>query len=267
MGKFTVKKKICKKCADCVTICPTHILTVDEDHFPMPKDDTAWERCMGCGHCVAICPTSALSVPNVNIDKSPALIPIYPYTQEKLLQLFSHRRSVRQYRNKVISKNDLQELFELTELAPSARNIRPTKWISLSGRKVLDEVIGKCADTMRKMNNEYLDYFVTAYENGQDFILRGCTNVAIAYGPEENPWTLTDGVISTTHLELASSLKGFGACWAGLLLMCIAENKDLRKLIGLQEKMIATGALMLGYPKLHFHHIPERQKPNVHWIH
>ena len=48
----------CSRCADCVAVCPTNCLTMQEavPFLVRPTD------CVSCGLCVLVCPSAALSL-------------------------------------------------------------------------------------------------------------------------------------------------------------------------------------------------------------
>lgn len=51
--------KRCKRCGQCVDICPEGLFVQEESHT-VPKI-TRREDCIICGHCVSICPVGAVS--------------------------------------------------------------------------------------------------------------------------------------------------------------------------------------------------------------
>ena len=49
----------CTRCGDCVSACPTHLLTAFSGDFPIA--DFRYASCNFCGDCVAACQTGALT--------------------------------------------------------------------------------------------------------------------------------------------------------------------------------------------------------------
>ncbi len=55
-----VENDLCHRCGSCVGICPTNVLGVDEDDFPVVKNLSA---CTDCDLCVKVCPGDDFDAP------------------------------------------------------------------------------------------------------------------------------------------------------------------------------------------------------------
>lgn len=49
--------------------------------------------------------------------------------------VIEERRSIRRYKNKCVSRKEIEQLVEAAALAPSAKNRQPWKYIVYTGRK------------------------------------------------------------------------------------------------------------------------------------
>ena len=86
-------------------------------------------------------------------------------------------------------------------------------------------------------------------------ILRGKTIVNLFFEPSTR---------TLTTFELAAKACGLGTCWAGLLMMAVADNfKPVIEALNLPEGNRCFGGMMLGYPLLKYQRIPARKKPLV----
>ena len=65
-GKITVNEAYCKGCELCMTVCPKHIIKMDENTITAkgyhPAYVTDPEECTGCASCAIMCPDSAITV-------------------------------------------------------------------------------------------------------------------------------------------------------------------------------------------------------------
>lgn len=53
-----IDQETCKKCGECVDVCPTDVLEMDDDETIVanPAD------CIGCESCVSVCPEEAITI-------------------------------------------------------------------------------------------------------------------------------------------------------------------------------------------------------------
>ncbi|WMJ83817.1 indolepyruvate ferredoxin oxidoreductase subunit alpha [Oscillospiraceae bacterium LTW-04] len=64
--ELTFHQDLCKGCALCVSVCPKHILTLDniitnaKGYHPVACIDES--QCIGCASCARICPDSIITI-------------------------------------------------------------------------------------------------------------------------------------------------------------------------------------------------------------
>lgn len=240
------------------------IITQDEEGLPMEREGTA-SRCINCGHCIAVCPTGAMGTIHSSpedcmpLDRNDALDP------DQALKLFGMRRSVRRYLPEPIAPDALERILEIAHMAPSASNMRPVRWIVLEGAERLRRIAAACVDALRNADKRY-EGFIRAYEKGHDVILRGCTTLVTAHAEPGLVWGERDCLIAATHLELAASVCGFGACWAGFVMRAAESSAEVRELLGLSEGHAAHAVMMLGRPAFRYARIPSRGPVPVRYV-
>jgi nitroreductase len=111
----------------------------------------------------------------------------------------------------------------------------------------------------------YFAPVVDGWDRGYDGILRTAPSLVIASAPKEASNGLVDCAIALTYLELAALAMGLGTCWAGLLQAAMLNTPALREKIGLPDGHTAHYPMMIGYPKLKYYRLPERNQPPIHW--
>ena len=57
MPRIQIRVELCKKCGQCVDICPEQLFRQKKGAAPKPARPSA---CISCGHCVSICPVGAV---------------------------------------------------------------------------------------------------------------------------------------------------------------------------------------------------------------
>ena len=67
-AKVTFNTDRCKGCELCTTVCPKHIVAIDQTtinhkgYHPATVRPEDMEKCVGCASCAKICPDSIITV-------------------------------------------------------------------------------------------------------------------------------------------------------------------------------------------------------------
>jgi len=273
MGLLTVDEGKCRQDGICAVECPRRIIELTgEGGFPA----VAPERegfCMRCGHCVAVCPHGAVGVEGVPVEACPELDGDLVLSWEPAVQFLRSRRSIRVYRDRQVERETLQRLIETARYAPTASNSQTLHWTVISGREKLAKLSALTIEWMRgviaaKPDTPAAGYFrplVAGWDGGYDGILRNASTLVVASAPPEASNGLVDCTIALTYLELAALPLGLGTCWAGLLQAALLNASGAREAVGLPPGHVAHYPMMVGYPKLRYHRLPERKEPPISW--
>ena len=66
MAKMVVNADMCKGCELCTTVCPKHIVVMEQTAVNNkgyhPATVTEMEQCIGCASCAKICPDSIITI-------------------------------------------------------------------------------------------------------------------------------------------------------------------------------------------------------------
>ena len=272
MGLLTIDQSKCKQDRFCVMDCIRHIIHMDEGGFPY-TDPAEEANCLVCGHCVAICPHGALSLSHMPLEECPEIDPALTLNWDQAVQFLRSRRSFRIFKDQEVDQETLTRLIETARYAPTASNSQTIHWTVFAGRERLREFSAVTVDWMRGVikahpGSPQADYFepiVKRWDQGLDVILRTAPNLIIASAPKEASNGLVDSTIALTYLELAALPLGLGTCWAGLLQGAMLNRPDLMEMIGLPQGHTNHYPMMIGYPKVRYHRLPQRNKPPIHW--
>ena len=142
-----------------------------------------------------------------------------------LLELIKTRRSVREYQDKPIPREALEQIVGAAASAPTARAIQPWEFVLVTK----PEVLNKLADIV---------------ENGR-FISQA--KACIAVFCSNTKYYLEDGCAATVNILLAARSLGIGSCW-------IAGDKkpycnQVANLLGVPLDFKLVSLISLGYPK------------------
>ncbi len=139
------------------------------------------------------------------------------------------RRSVRGYRPDPIPAEKLARIEEAIQLAPTACNLQPFRFLFLKSSHAKQPV---CACYTQP-------WFAEA------------PVVVVALGNRETAWKRFDGTsahtidvaIAMEHLVLAATAEGLGTCW-----VCAFDQKKLTRKLDLAPEWEPVALTPLGYP-------------------
>jgi nitroreductase/NAD-dependent dihydropyrimidine dehydrogenase PreA subunit len=269
MSLFVIDQKKCKRDGLCVKDCPVQVIAMmDKDAFPSPRED-AEEFCIKCGHCVTICPHGALTLSAMSFDACPPLQKDLLPGPETMRQLLRARRSIRQYKKAPVPHDLLEDLIDTARYAPTGSNKQQVYWTVFGDKAEMKRFAAMVIDFIRQNLSGIADEamirrmsrIITAWDSGEDRILRGAPNLILVHSPGNLPFAPMDCVIALTYLELYAYTKGLGTCWGGYFTTAANFYKPLTEALRLPAGHQCHGAIMLGYPKYGYQSIPQRNSP------
>ncbi len=72
-GRVTFDVENCKGCSNCVVVCPTKIISLDEKNMNSwgyyPATVVEMEKCIGCSNCAVMCPDLVITVERFKEEK------------------------------------------------------------------------------------------------------------------------------------------------------------------------------------------------------
>ena len=133
------------------------------------------------------------------------------------------RASVREYLNKPVSKDLLEQMVDAGRRAPSARAVEPWEFVVVTERQTLDK-LGNMIST--------------------GLFLKQATACIVVFC-SDTKYYLEDGSAATENILLAATDLGLGTCW-------IAGDKkeyceDVSRLFGVPEHMELISLISVGW--------------------
>lgn len=270
------KEELCIKCGICAVNCPVGLIQMND--FPEISEGSEI-MCNQCGHCEAICPEGAIGPLNSSVAGGKTFNTVIKSVKgsdispEQMEFHMKFRRSIRNYKDKPVKKEILEEIFDIVRYAPSAGNGQPVQWIVFNDPDKFSKIAEASMEWMREISktdsplNDMIPLasFVEAWENGMGTILREAPCLVVAHAPEDNMMAVGDGMIALTQLDLVLPAFGLGGCWAGLFNIVCIQHPPLKDMLGIPKGNKIIYPFILGYPEYKYHRIPERNKPDLTW--
>ena len=257
----------CIKCGKCIDVCSSAAkpLTMTEDGVKV-----SLEGCNACGHCVAICPVDALEHP---------LSPVQPLCGEPVdadtaEHFLRYARSVRYYKEELVEPEKLTRLLTMGTYALTGSNRQGIRYIVLNGREKIQKMVALFCGEAEKFcpENPAIQWLMPRVETyrktGEDQILRSCTTLILAVGPDD-PNYRKNGYFSTTFMSLMAPSLGIGTCWAGMY-ETLASNPAyaaaFHEAFGVKEGEAIHAILMAGVSDVKFRRFAARNPLDVTYL-
>lgn len=167
-----------------------------------------------------------------------------------MLNAIMNRKSVRQYTDQPVSREQLETLVKAAMAAPSAVNKQPWAFVVIDDRTTLDALA------------DLLPYAKMAAKAPAAIVV--CGDLSKAYNGLDDEYWIQDCSAATENLLLAAEAMGLGAVWTAAY-----PEEDrveiIRKQLALPEQIVPLNFIPLGYP-LHDDAPKNKYKPeNIHF--
>ncbi len=159
-------------------------------------------------------------------------------------EVLETRKSVRSYTNQEISEDTLNRIGKAVQLAPSACNKQPWRFLIVFNEKTKAEI---CKCYSREWLAQAPAIVVALGNNDEAWKREG-----------ETPITEIDVAIAMEHLVLAASAEGLGTCW-----VCAYEKAKLNKALNIIKPWDVLAISPLGYPAKEGKHIPKKDIKDI----
>jgi nitroreductase/NAD-dependent dihydropyrimidine dehydrogenase PreA subunit len=241
----------CNFCQSCVKECPLGNFCILKGKRQISFDSS--QDCILCGHCIAACPEKAIIYTEMN-GKTVDFDETIPHISNTALnRLMISKRSVRQYKNKKVPKEVIEQIINSMSFAPVAMNKHTLNCLVISDNKKIEELIESIIDSIEDVEEK--EIYDKKREKGKDPFFHNAPHLLILHS--DNDWDNTNGTIAISYGMLSAETLGIGSCWIGGVQMYLNENKDIKeRVLGIKDKI--SGFMIFGYPQVKYYCAPPR---------
>ncbi|MFZ5565205.1 MAG: nitroreductase family protein [Thermodesulfobacteriota bacterium] len=281
-------KDRCNNCMLCVRECIAGVWR-EVNGAPEPVFPQA---CNLCSHCVAVCPRQAITHSRLATDPAARV-------QRKLLdadvykEIAVTRRSIRQYRDLAVPRDQIEKIIDLARFSPTASNSQHVSYIVITDRRVIGQAAGhvfamgvkayrwavsrpgKVVLGLLKRNRKIaalqrymaaMDYYIEQSAAGRDYILHNAPVLILVCAPRGADFAIDNCNIAATNIINYAHTLGLGTCYIGFLTLLLRRGKKLRALLRVPEDRQVGVSLVMGYPAFRHSFGPVRKNPCVTWV-
>lgn len=177
------------------------------------------------------------------------------------IETILNRRSVRDYQNKPVPREALEQIVECGLFAATALGKQPWHLTVVTNRAVLDDISRVNRRLLLEAGNEMGKD--EAFDN-----FRGAPCAIVLSGEEGNPFSDIDCANATENMALAAWSMGIASCYIASFRPAFSaeEAPELRAKLGIPDGYRPTLALALGYAR----ELPTERAPRrdgtVHFV-
>jgi ferredoxin len=292
-GHITIDREKCNGCGLCVEVCSDAVIELIDGKAVATHKDSVF-GCIGCGQCMAVCPEGAISVTGRFLSPDD-IFPLADKSEmasyDSLLKLYQHRRSIRDYKDKPVEQELVDQILQAAVTAPSG--IPPTdvsvmvlngkdkvfqfsndyceyleslKWmVSPLGLIFMRMFYGKeNGDMFRDFIKPLINSYTGSMKEGRNLVMYDAPLAFYFYGsPYADP---ADPIIACTYAMHAAESLGLGTCMLGAIHPFIQSGKAAKKFRekqGIRWKSREGLFLIVGYPKFKYQRGIRRTFANV----
>ncbi len=155
------------------------------------------------------------------------------------LNIAMNRRSVRDFSDKPVPREDVLKCVEAASLAPSAHNVQPWRYTIVDEPALKDELCDKAFSGIFFMNRFARKAPVLIVVTAEpDAVADRLGKIVLGL-----QYFLLDIGASIEHLLLQASDLGLGSCWLGWY-----SEKGVKKALGIPKDKKVVSLICLGHP-------------------
>ena len=157
------------------------------------------------------------------------------------------RRSIRKYKTKQISDEDVNDLLKAGMAAPSANNCQPWHFVVLNEHKIMDKIpeFHPYSKMLKQASVAILICIDKNLENADGYGVQDCS-------------------AATQNILLAAHAKGLGAVWLGIYPREVRIN-GVKKLLEIPDDIMPLSLVSIGYPAKEKPRINRFNEARIHY--
>ncbi|SCJ70534.1 Ferredoxin [uncultured Eubacterium sp.] len=257
MAEHVIKidREKCIGCGMCKNDCAAHNIEMRAGAPYVITDD-----CIQCGHCVAVCPKAAISIGGYE-EELPVQTKETRLDSTQVLDVIRFRRTVRQFQDKEIPAEVLEQILEAGQMTHTAKNLRDVSFVVLDKEK---DKFEKMAVRLFRRIKPFAGLFSSMVRRNQvddHFFFFHAPLVIVVTAKDR-----INGVLAAQNMEFVAEANGLGVLFSGFFASAVNVSNKIKKVLGMPRGKKAAAVLVLGYPKIKYQRAVPREKINVKYL-
>lgn len=201
---ISIDENKCIGCQLCIKDCPARNIELKGS-----KANIIDNKCIMCGHCLAICPKSAISISGYD-DFITSKKQDVRLDANEVLDVIRFRRTIRQFQDKDIESDIIENILEAGRLSHTAKNSQDVSFIVLDQEKKRIEQMA--VELFRKLK-PVINLFSSMARRSEitdDFFFFNAPKVIIIASKES-----INGALAAQNMEFVAEAYGLGVLYSG----------------------------------------------------
>lgn len=257
MAEHVIKidREKCIGCGMCKNDCAAHNIEMRAGAPYVITDD-----CIQCGHCVAVCPKAAISIGGYE-EELPVQTKETRLDPAQVLDVIRFRRTVRQFQDKEIPAEVLEQILEAGQMTHTAKNLRDVSFVVLDKEK---DKFEKMAVRLFRRIKPFAGLFSSMVRRNQvdDHFFFFHAPLVIVVAAKDR----TNGILAAQNMGFVAEANGLGVLFSGFFASAVNVSNKIKKALGMPRGKKAAAVLVLGYPKIKYQRAVPREKINVKYL-
>jgi len=148
------------------------------------------------------------------------------------IQVINDRRSIRKFKSKELSKQQIEQLLHSAQMAPSAGNLQARDFVVVTKKETKQKL---CKAALNQYFIEEAPVVIAVCANYNRSISR--------YGNRGELYSIQDATASVMNILLTAHSLGLGTCWVG----AFYEDK-VSEILGIPKSIRPIALIPVGYP-------------------
>lgn len=275
----TIDPDRCIGCGRCLQVCYLETLSLDNG-----KAVVRGVESLQCDHCAAVCPQEAIRVAAADpplsgfrsFSVNTAWLPHGAFDVGKLVHLMGSRRSCRNFQDRPVDRDLLEDLVHIGITAPSGSNCQPWTFLILPNRKAVMDLGSQVGDFFRKTNRlaekrwlrtglrclgkpELELYYqrhyptvkkaITEWDNGgKDLLFHGAAAVILVAAADNASCPAEDALLAAGNILLGAHAMGLGTCLIGFAIEAMRRDPSMVRSLGIPDTETPYAVIAVGWP-------------------
>ena len=250
-----IDKDKCVGCGVCAKVCVAHNIAINNK-----KAETILDDCIKCGQCTAVCPKEAISIGGYD-EKQIDMKEDVRLNPDDVLDVIRFRRSVRQFKQKEVPREVIEQILEAGRLTHTAKNLQDVSFVVLDQEK--DRIEQMAVRLFRKIK-PFADLFSPVAKNNKinDHFFFFNAPIAIVILAKDK----TNGILAAQNMEFAAEAHGLGVLFSGYFTMAANHSRKIKNAIKVPKGKSIAMTLVIGYPDVKFFRSVQREKLDVAYM-